>query len=691
MKPLYLLLVSCALSFGASSQNYESFREKGKWGFKSGKKIVIKPRFDEVVEFWASSPNTLVRIGRKFGVIDRKGDWFIEPMIDSIEEVTFPHNYELDGKWRIAYSRDYDYILNYYDYRKLDSFPDIQRMIAVREKNPYFNPDYSDPKDEYQLYMTPPEEPYVIISKFDERKQAESAVYELTARMRISPWIALDYDENLKVQAYHFDTITMYVYSDCENSGYYMTGMEYGTPLKFSDIRVENSFVLLRESKKEAQYQLYQWTGEYLALLSGTYAVRVTEEEGGGRYFYQLEDGKGHYGFVSPGGKIFAPQYDSLFLMPGFSDILQTRIQDKYGVVSLSSDYELREKSTTPIRFEGYNYMLFNSGAYLSFTDEKGQKYFADVYLQSKYKFNPKSLFSKAEKGFYYLMSSDTINGKRIETKVWDTKFLHVDTTRIEGYIKVKNSAKKYGMLNLKGDTLLPFEFENFDLFNWDGDGNQYIRVKQKGKWALYYLNGKQIVPVFYDKILESDFDDYDNLIITAKGKVYGLNAADGAAVLPQQFDRILTMRSQDDRGDYILGSGKGQYTVAHIQNRFLDSASAHVITKEYDFILKDRGYIRIGEQYETYDLLNDHASLGRVPENDIAWEEEGSRIAVKNGRLGVINSSGETLVPFDYELLCFTRFDKKRVMAFRQGEKSYINLDTGEETADDFYNGQYK
>lgn len=678
-----------------AQENYQAFEEKGKWGFKQGKKMVIKPRFDDVANFWASSPHTKVRIGNKFGVIDRKGNWFIPPDLDSIHEVTFPHNYDLDGQWHIAYGKEYDYILNGYDYSKLDSFQEIQRLIQVREKNPYFNADYSDARDEYEVYLTTPEEPYVIVSNFDERKQPVSAVYELKERKLISPWTPLNYGETITVEVLHMDTMTLYVYSNGVEKGYYMTGMEYGTAFKFSDFAVEDDFILLRQAKAGADLQLYQWTGEHLLLLSGTNKVSVSWEEGSARYFYLLDDGNGKYGFVSMGGKVVEPRYDTLFHMPGYSDVLHSRINTLYGMVSTVNDFEVKPLSLEPFEPQGYDYLFgskylfFPSGIYFAYTDQSGRRIYTDPGLKKQYNFNPRHVFGKKAGDFSYLYSYDSIRGVRKEVQVSDAKYLSIEPLK-EWLFKARGVNKKYGFLSPKGDTLVPFEFDHIDMFNWDGDGHTYIRVGKNGKKAMYCLWTRELVPVFYEDIRETDMDDYSNLILTVKDKRFGVNAVNGAPVLDQVYEQVLCMHSHEEFGDFLLGLKNKRYSVGYMPSRFRDSASAPLLLKEYDFILKDAGYVKQGDKYEMYSLF-DHTLKRLVTPDEITWREKNFTIAFREGKFGIYGANAEILLPFDYELVDYTRINMDPLRVYAKGQKYFVNMETWEITPDPEFNASFK
>lgn len=674
---LFLLLVT--VTWSTAQENWEAFESKGKWGFKEGKKTVIKPRYDGAASFLKSSPHTLVRMGNKQGVIDRQGNWYIKPVLDSVLPVTFPHNFELDNTWTIAYGKEYDYILDSYSCTKLDSFPEIQREIMVREKNPDFNMDYSDPKDEYRVYTTIPEEPYVIVSRFDERKQPESAVYELKEHQLISPWVPLNYGEVLSVETYHYDTVTLHVYSDGEKSGYYMTGRDYGTPLKFSDFIVEGSFILVREARTESTFQLYEWTGKHLVLLSGTNTVSVSREKGSARYYYQLEDGNGAYGFVSMGGKVIEPQYDSLFRMPGYSDILHTKVNGLYGLVSMASDYEARARSLIPIQVEGFDYSLFNSGMYVSYTDEKGKKWFADITFKKHYDFNPKYIFPKAEKGFYYLASVDTVAGKRVETKVLQTKFLKLEKTNRQGVYIAQGMDKKCGVIQVKGDTLFPFVYDDLDLLNYDGDVFHYISVRKNKKEYLYHWYRKEIIDIPFDDIkqLSAYSHELSRLFVVGRTGNSGLfNANDSSIILPMEFDEIYAQSSVDKYGDFLIGKKNAKHQAYFCENQFSKTKINTGNSKDYDLLFRDRGYIRIGDQFEEYNMYT-HEKIRMVSENEILWTVDGITIFYENGKFGVRNSRNDILFPAVYDKLYFsTSYQSDLISGTKEGQSVELNTE---------------
>ncbi|MCE3294540.1 MAG: hypothetical protein K0R65_254 [Crocinitomicaceae bacterium] len=684
MKYLILRLSLICLPVLAFSQEYEAFEEKGKWGFKAGKKTVIKPRFDAASSFFGSSPRTTVKMGNKYGVIDRKGKWYIEPVLDSVLYVTFPHNYDLDGKWIIVYGKTYDYILNDYDYSKLDSFPEIRREILVREKNPDFNRDYSDPKDEYTTYLTRPDEPYVIVSDFDERKQPQSAVYELRMRKRISPWAPLNYGETLTVESFFMDTSVLYVYSNGTEKGYFMTGMDSGTPFKFSDVTVDGNFVLLREAKAGSAFQLYQWVGDHLLLLSGTNNVSVSQEEGSARYFYLLEDGNGKYGFVTMGGKVVDPQYDTIFRIPGYSDILQTRINGKYGLVSMASDYELQARSLEPIRIEGFNYSLFTTGIYLSYTDEKGKKWFADALLREQYAFNPKYVSPKAEKGFYYLTSMDTVAGKKVETRVLPIKFLKLQQTERDGTYIAQGTNKKYGIINMKGDTLFPFLYDELDLMNYDGDVFHYVTVKKNKKEYLYHWYLNQLIDLPFDEIkpLSVYSHDLSNLfIVSNKGKSGLLNISDSSMVFPLEFNKIYAKSAADKYGYFLIAGENSGYQAYFLENQFDDIKINTGNSKAYDWFFRDFGYIRAGDQFEEYNLYT-HEKNRFVSGNEISWTVNDITIFYADGKFGVRNSRDEILFPAEYEKLYFdVPYQSDYISGTKEGKPVELNTEEMTET----------
>ncbi len=59
----------------------------------------------------------------------------------------------------------------------------------------------------------------------------------------------------------------------------------------------------------------------------------------------------------------------------------------------------------------------------------------------------------------------------------------------------------KWGLINVNGKTILPFEYEEIKLDNWVNSPKPYALVKKSGKWGMVDTTGKAILECKYKSI----------------------------------------------------------------------------------------------------------------------------------------------------------------------------------------------
>lgn len=79
----------------------------------------------------------------------------------------------------------------------------------------------------------------------------------------------------------------------------------------------------------------------------------------------------------------------------------------------------------------------------------------------------------------------------------------------------------KWGLIDLNGKTILPFEYEEVDFSNWEDTTKPYTLVKKSGKWGMVDTKGKVLLECKYKGISKAD-DGYFNIQDAATGK-YGI------------------------------------------------------------------------------------------------------------------------------------------------------------------------
>ncbi len=122
----------------------------------------------------------------------------------------------------------------------------------------------------------------------------------------------------------------------------------------------------------------------------------------------------------------------------------------------------------------------------------------------------------------------------------------------------------KWGLVNLQGKIILPFEYEEIsagggsDLSNmfpsWTQSKNAYIMVKKGGKWGMVDTSGKSLLPCKYSMIGDVEMDYYMPIQDADSGKwgVYSFKAK--KITLPCQYDSRMSISFRQG----MLGSVNG-------------------------------------------------------------------------------------------------------------------------------------
>lgn len=93
---------------------------------------------------------------------------------------------------------------------------------------------------------------------------------------------------------------------------------------------------------------------------------------------------------------------------------------------------------------------------------------------------------------------------------------------------KVSQDSNKYGVINLKGDTIVPFIYDHIDPFK-----NGFAKITKKDKIGVVNTSAVEVIPCVYDEIKDIE----DGMAIVSKYGVYG--------VVNTNNDTIILIRNQ--------------------------------------------------------------------------------------------------------------------------------------------------
>lgn len=150
-----------------------------------------------------------------------------------------------------------------------------------------------------------------------------------------------------------------------------------------------------------------------------------------------------------------------------------------------------------------------------------------------------------------------------------------VDFNIIENYSFIaafKN--KKMGIINFKGEIIIPAQYKSIQTFYFDSDENsfEYFNVQNENGYGLTDLTGKEIAPVQYD--LPYNYDDEGSMYlmhlipVRKKGK-YGALNFEGKEVLPCEFDRIEWYSEESEFG-YARIKKEGKWGLSGVDGKII-------------------------------------------------------------------------------------------------------------------------
>lgn len=177
-----------------------------------------------------------------------------------------------------------------------------------------------------------------------------------------------------------------------------------------------------------------------------------------------------------------------------------------------------------------------------------------------------------------------------------------------EGLAVVKLHGK-YGVINLRGESITPFKYDEIDNFY-----NGYASVKLRNKWGFINKKGMEITALKYD-ILHNFSEGFAAVNLNG---MFGFIDTDGCEITKIEYNNV-----SESFSDGLAGVQRGLYW------GFINTLGKEVIPAMYQ------------ESCEALDSFYDF--------NRFRFSEGLARIE-QNGKCGFINKKGEVVIPAIYE-----------------------------------------
>ena len=366
--------------------------------------------------------------------------------------------------------------------------------------------------------------------------------------------------------------------------------------------------------------------------------------------FVRLDYPNGQYGVIDPDERFYFGPFDSIVQLHDANDphnnyLLQVYDGELCGMINLLTGEYISPRFPGPLnmRYDG------NSWNFYALEDEIHPR----KYISSK----GRSLDGLPEEPVFYKEKGKM--GGRIYAPHKDTMvdwippiYKALNYTEFFMNFQAQDArTKKWGLLDMAGDTLVPFAYDRFGYREMSlGMGDfMALELYNKKKIGLYYPVRKKIIPAIYDGIYEIEASDYYNnlLLAVSDGKCALYRASDFSEVLPCAYDGIwVTEYIEKERIEVrVLQNGK---TAVIWLNYFDQLKQLKFLLDQavwYDLVFGNDAYLKSSSGWMHKNLItNKSESLNELKEIFILELEQ--TLQVENDKIGFKNAKGKWILP---------------------------------------------
>lgn len=202
----------------------------------------------------------------------------------------------------------------------------------------------------------------------------------------------------------------------------------------------------------------------------------------------------------------------------------------------------------------------------------------------------------------------------------------------------------KWGVINRKGETVLPFEYDKPSYADYSDDLRHVSKNKKHG--AVDLKAGKERIKCEYDQklqFIEEQFTETITPILVVKNGKAGLINQFGEEIIPCVYDRGEWPFNLTEMGKLRTNQNK--------KTGIIDRKGNVLVPFQYDYVDHSMGYdtvlydIRVKGKYGLYSVEKKKEVVPAVYDQAISFEDSNYAIVSKKKKYGVIDKEGKEVV----------------------------------------------
>jgi hypothetical protein len=391
-----------------------------------------------------------------------------------------------------------------------------------------------------------------------------------------------------------------------------------------------------KDGQERIVTDLERWANEIVAIDDKSSRVKVAD----------------YYGLVQKNGKWLVPiRYENEFVFDKFDKAI-VRENQRWGMIDKGGNIVIPTIYQEKIQFNNKELACVRNNGKYGIVNYDGKVIIPtiyDTYIYSDYEF-----WTVQKNGQFGMIDK---SGKIVIPIEYEKVFPYLDDLAL-----VKKGGK-WGYINAANQTVIPFEYEVLNSFI-----DNRALAKKGGFWGMIDLNNKIVLPFEYDNLI----GESNGFINTSKGGFWGMLNSRFQVVVPFEYDRIDGLNSYfrveknnkiglfTKTGEMILPAFYDGLTVddyglkVQKDGKFglLNNEGEVLIPMIYDELMYfSNGFSRV-KKGNYYGMITASGNLAIPCEySDLGIRFRGNFIeAQKDGRCGILNQEGKTIIRFRYE-----------------------------------------